>query len=757
MLQRVPFLILLFWSSSSISSQDFNNFPEDQFALYFELPRPLVHLHLNKSKFSSPDKIWFTAYLFEQTQGVPFEWERTLYCGLYDEDGNQLTEFSFLLENGIASGNIPIIQDLAPGIYLVKAYTNWMKNFKESVPFSQRIVVGSPLLQKNTENLDSIVITSEAQNLVLNTSNTIGFKIEGFNPKSPSIKEVRVVDKYGEEADSPVLTNDYGEGKFTLYYQENQTYYLKIRMESGAFLKKKLPPANPKGIAMSTNNFLKDKVVINLTTNKNSISDEDFFLVLHKDGALHWKKFSITQENTLISFPRENLSAGVNIITLMDKGLNPIAERMIFSELDLPEIKFDKIESKNDSIFVSARFNNLTANDLAKFSISIDHSETPKHDFYNSITSSFQFKPYINSNLPEDPDLYLNPGQLDITLFNEGWSNFKWNEIFYNPPVVNYKLQNGIRFQGEVLLDNEPQASKDIIFFKDNIMDFFIVQTDSLGKFTSEKILFNDEVFRVSILGEDETLIKPDLFIAFNPINQDPYDTFPTSDSISNKGYPEDSGQTLRGRTTEELEEVLITARKAAENRIATGAAYEKFKVTPELVKHNPLVTDLIRKAGFKVRRNGYNLIIGPKSPSNSPSGTPPKVYLNDFEIFDNSELINMPLSSIDEIYFEHIGAEGNKGGTIRIYEDVPKEDWNEENYKEIIVSNAYQNQEVFKSKKFKEKNSNDTFWIPQVKSKKGSFKFSFPKNDSKIYYLNIQGFSKNGRLISTMKELKFN
>jgi len=199
MVKSLTFLILLFWSSYSIYSQDSIKFPEDQFARYFELPRPLVHLHLNKSKFSSPDKVWFTAYLFDQTQGIPFEWERTLYCGLYDENGKQIKEFSFLLENGIASGNIPIMQNLTPGIYFVKAYTNWMKNFKESVPFSQRILVGSPSVSKKTKDLDGIVITSEAQNLVLNTSNTIGFKIEGFNSKSPSIKGVKLLDKNGRK------------------------------------------------------------------------------------------------------------------------------------------------------------------------------------------------------------------------------------------------------------------------------------------------------------------------------------------------------------------------------------------------------------------------------------------------------------------------------------------------------------------------------------------------------------------------------
>jgi hypothetical protein len=759
MVKSLTFLILLFWSSYSIYSQDSIKFPEDQFARYYELPRPLVHLHLNKSKFSSPDKIWFTAYLFDQTQGIPFEWERTLYCGLYDENGKQITEFSFLLENGIASGNIPIMQNLTPGIYFVKAYTNWMKNFKESVPFSQEIVVGSPSLSKKTKDLDSIVITSEAQNLVLNTSNTIGFKIEGFNSKSHSIKEVRLVDKNDKETESPVLTNDYGEGKFTLFYQDNQTYTLEIRMENGDLLKKKLPRANPKGIAMSTNNFLRDKVVINLTTNKNSISDKEYFLALYKNGALHWKGFSISQENTLISFPRENLSLGINVITLMDKELNPIAERMIFNNPlnQTPEMEFEKIESKSDSIFVSARFTNLPVNDPAKFSISIDPSDEPKHDLSNSIISSFLFKPYFNRELPKDPDFNLQPGQLDITLFNKGWSTFRWSEILNNPPEVNYKLQNGIRFQGEVLLDNEPQAYKDIIFFKDNIMDFFIVQTDSLGKFNSEEILFNDEVFKVSILEEDETLIKPDLFIAFNPFAQNSYDSFPTLDSISNTSYPENIGQILKDTTTEELEEVLITARKSEENRIATGAAYEKFKVTPELVKHNPLVTDLIRKAGIKVRRNGYSLHIGPKSPSNSPYGMPPKVYLNDFEIFDNSELINMPLSSIDEIYYEHLGVEGNKGGSIHIFEKVANKEKGEKNFKQIVVTNAYKNSKDYQQKSQAKSNSNANFWIPHLLSNHGVFTFSFPQQEANSYQLNIQGFSKNGRLISIKKELRVN
>ena len=157
------------------------------------------------------------------------------------------------------------------------------------------------------------------------------------------------------------------------------------------------------------------------------------------------------------------------------------------------------------------------------------------------------------------------------------------------------------------------------------------------------------------------------------------------------------------------------------------------------------------------MRRNGYSLHIGPKSPSNSPYGTPPKVYLNDFEIFDNSELINMPLSSIDEIYYEHLGVEGNKGGSIHIFEKVANKEKGEKKFKQIVVTNAYKNSKDYQQKSQAKSKSNANFWIPQLLSNHGVFTFSFPQQEANSYHLNIQGFSKNGRLISIKKELRVN
>ena len=97
-------------------------------------------------------------------------------------------------------------------------------------------------------------------------------------------------------------------------------------------------------------------------------------------------------------------------------------------------------------------------------------------------------------------------------------------------------------------------------------------------------------------------------------------------------------------------------------------SSFKGYKITQKEINNSPLLTDFIAKQGFKVsidHERGLVFISSIK-----PGGLT-KIYENDVQVLDFSQLLNVPLHQIDEIYTERNLLSGDvnaKGGVIRIY-----------------------------------------------------------------------------------------
>jgi hypothetical protein len=59
------------------------------------------------------------------------------YVELINTSGDPVDMRILLVEDGLAAGDIELRQSLPDGNYMIKAYTDWMKNFSEDLYFTQ--------------------------------------------------------------------------------------------------------------------------------------------------------------------------------------------------------------------------------------------------------------------------------------------------------------------------------------------------------------------------------------------------------------------------------------------------------------------------------------------------------------------------------------------------------------------------------------------------------------------------------------------
>ncbi len=682
--------IILFFNISFSQTKNIDSL-DRSYQSYFELPRESVYVHLNKTSFLTGEEIWWSAYLYNRKTNLPSSQTTNLYFGLYDQNGKQLQKQLFYVENGRSKGNFLIDSKFKSGTYYIKAGTNWMKNFKDEKEFVQKITIinkSVPLVEKITPIFD-LQLLPEGGHLIENLNNVVGVKITNQNSKGIKIVKGEVFNANNQLVKS-FSNNYYGVGKFDLFIEKKQTYTVKVTLDDGQELTKPLTLAKEKGIALSVNNILKDKLVISLKTNSTTldqIKKEKFYLAIHRDGLMTLNEFSFKELEKNINIARNKLHSDTNIITLFNKDLHPISERLIFNYVNtnLAEVIIEKPVLKiKDSI--SLKINVFSKNNSpASLNITALPTETIANNPKSNIIATFLLEPYLKGTI-QNPSYYFNKKnrkrdfELDLILLTQGWSKYKWKDIFNSIPRITYPIEKGISVTGKIE-NTKIKQGDELAIHTGNFSSLFYMNLNENKNFNINSIfLQNNDTLNFAIKNKKGKLRKPNLDITFNTtlntidsIQPNLLNSLPTVYDIDKKQIENLSDlKDLIFEEIVELDEVIITEekieKKLTRNRQLIGSVlFNAFKIDENTVKKNPLLSDFISKNGFLVTiANSAVFVVNPR-----PLSGPVQIFINDIVIRDNTELFNLELRQIDEIYINPDGVgEGPNasGGVIRIY-----------------------------------------------------------------------------------------
>ncbi|HVS90835.1 MAG TPA: hypothetical protein VHE59_02305 [Mucilaginibacter sp.] len=88
-----------------------------------------LYLQLDKPYYTIGDTIWFKAYLLSVPSHLFSSRSRLLHIDLMNADGEIIKQWLYPI-SGAGWGNLALDEkDIKPGNYLLRAYTNWMRNF----------------------------------------------------------------------------------------------------------------------------------------------------------------------------------------------------------------------------------------------------------------------------------------------------------------------------------------------------------------------------------------------------------------------------------------------------------------------------------------------------------------------------------------------------------------------------------------------------------------------------------------------------
>ncbi len=161
----------------------------------FSLLREKVYLHTDRDYYYPRETIWLKAYLGYSTPALRDTLSQTLYVEFLSPDKTRLDSKVYQIKEGVAWGDFKLDDNLAPGQYYLRAYTNWMRNYGDSALFVKPI----PIL-KVDENVED-----NEQQFNNELSNTISVSTgkESYKAREKVDVDIQVLDAAGK----PIVGN----------------------------------------------------------------------------------------------------------------------------------------------------------------------------------------------------------------------------------------------------------------------------------------------------------------------------------------------------------------------------------------------------------------------------------------------------------------------------------------------------------------------------------------------------------------------
>ena len=739
---------------------------------YFQLNSESLYLHLNKTEFLPEETLRFAAYSYYTEYQQPSLPTTNLHVSIYDKNGNFLESKIIYMQTGLGSGFFELDPKIyKEGEYLIRASTNYLKNFNEDLSYLQEFRISREKKEQEIDQYELQVIP-EGGIFLAGVENTVAVTLS-----NPAGKGIAFKGKLFNDTGDPLRlfeANRFGHSKLNITPSATEDFYIEVTGINGKKYELPVPKPSEEGLALETSYSNFGDFIFSIKTNDSTydrINNDSFLFTIHQEGKMKTENFQISDSlETILSFRRNFLYPGINTITVFNEKNEPLLQRTIFNRPGVVqhEVKASIVDVNPDSLTVEISAPNLSVDHSLSLSILPENN-----DIYvpqNNILSAFQLAPYLpvpvhdaGYYIQTSYDMRKKDHDLDLLLLTQRNGKYFWKDVFNNPPREKYLNEKGFTIQGKVKNDlNLKKHRLAVIAPGQNLYE--ISALDSEGKFKIQNIflLENSEISFNLINSKNERTLAE---VRYQIIPKKQYKDLPKA-TLSQKELT--SGQLDKnnpfGDPGSELPTVSLEEKK------------EKMENPPwhteaaEDINHT-FVIDYIRNKGFKIHEYFGVLHIYSKNLTlEKPNGISPIVTVNGMRLSrfynDKSEqyvtnlssLENLKVSDLESIKVDKTGAgQGSDGAGGLIEIELKEKDYDLNSDTSTPVYKAYTGFSA--DKKFiipdsllRNQNNHDSMcvgWFPDLRLKNGKKRIKILNTGQSVLKLVIQGMALDGGLIA--------
>ncbi|HZZ75217.1 MAG TPA: hypothetical protein VFE04_04785 [Puia sp.] len=466
MTRCVGFFIFLLNSSLIFAQNQMPESLQQQFNNYQSgAMQEKLFVHTDKTFYLAGETVWFKIYAVDASFHKPVATSSISYIEILNKNLKPVVQSKIPMLNGNGAGSVILPGFLATGNYILRAYTNWMKNFSPDFYYEHTLHIVNTL--KLSPVVPSSKLTSDIQffpeggSQLSGITGKIAFKAADVLGHGLECKGVIL----NQNNDTIVRFQSFhnGMGSFLLKPEKNSSYFALVRLND-SLIKQKLPDATDHGFAMnvSEGEFGKLNVTVHASADFNNTS---VYLFAQTRQIIKNVQSGLVKEGEVsFTINKSMLGDGISSITIFNQSSLPVCERLVFKR---PVEKLS-IQAKTDQpayarrklVRIDLSTSNANSQPIAgNLSMSVFMIDSLQHIPEQSIISYL----YLNSELKgriESPEYYFSNNDktsdeaLDNLLLTQGWRRFKWSEVMDSKkpafeflpevegPVVNGKIVN---------------------------------------------------------------------------------------------------------------------------------------------------------------------------------------------------------------------------------------------------------------------------------------------------------------------------
>lgn len=474
-----------------------------------------LYLHTDRNDYFQKDTIWFKAYYLIGQSHQPASGVYTMYTQLIDEAGDIIENAIWPISDGGAMGYLAIPDSLKQGEYLLRAYTDLQMQFGEDAYFHKTIKISKAYSSDQTQIASAtgqgkidVAFLPEGGELLANNNNIVGFAALDHQGQ-PILIQGKIIDEGGNEITSFNSTYQ-GLGKLVFNPKKGEKYMAVI--DQYPDFQYEFQKIKEHGIKLEFGRVTDDELHFRIRSNtKMYLGSIFYFVIMNKGNIIFNQKFTYAEQILQIKVEQEVLPGGVNRFILLDKNLQPISERLYFSdnfEVNPINIGFDKSNYDTRSLVKLELSDTLRdrKNDFSNVSLAIVdkvaiQNDEPDFDIRSWLLIDSELKGQIRhpSAFFKDDELVSSKEKLDLLMLTHGWSRYSWNEIIEIESESNLDEPEGITLNGKLeryfgkkgrgKTDLEMRIFNKGVFINDKL------KSDADGLFTFKDLVFIDTAY----------------------------------------------------------------------------------------------------------------------------------------------------------------------------------------------------------------------------------------------------------------------
>ncbi len=732
--------------------------------------------------YFAEEEILFSAQYFINQKKITPVLSKVLYVELINCFDNQpVYQGKFEINDFNSHGSVAIPAGVPSGNYMLRAYTQYQRNFGWR-SFSQLFVtIINPL---NSDNLltagfqtDTIEITSEGNILLDNVKNKVVIRI----PKN-ILKNG--IDFFITDSDSnitetlKVADNGFTQTDFTGSF--GKSYFLNIKNRNGETVTKAFTKVQQKGIQTQTErseNNVKYHIQSLGIVNNNNIPDYTVNVYSGTLKKLFTKNIALNKASFVIDISNNLFADGLNYIVLTNSGgeIENI-NTLFFRTGTLNEINIftDKTSFKTrEKVNTAIALTNEKTDGFPVVSVSVVKKGANKEDHFFKpsvyLKNEFLLNDYLVTNTgldntTRDQILVLFSKYVNRHLFTSVVNNPKNQFLQYLPEIRGITL-NGIVRNKKTL---EPVANQKVylaVLFKNPQLHVSKSKEDGSFVFSLSRVNGINDIF---ICRENDGEEELEILISSSFSNEFPeignFPVFVDSASaeiiddifinaqISKTFYPNSEINSQN-----ELQKHIFN--------IDNGKSTTNLSDFVTLKNMEELFTEIIPTAKFRKNKGQYSFAVF-DSNGNIISENP-LLLLDKIPVFDANKIMELDISLIEKVEVinkNYILGENTFHGVIMLTTKTKNFAGIKFPKSSVFIEYPTINKPINKKYLFNENLTlnkripdfrTTLFWAPGIKLDNKGYEFNFPTSDSKgEYEIVVKGYSPDGEIYFGRKQI---